>query len=74
MSDTKKPLAPIPVALIDDCVTMLASATHTQFTFGQVANVVQALNHFKGQAAREDGNQPGDSAPMESDTSGPAPA
>jgi hypothetical protein len=75
-NETNK-IAPLPVALIDDAINIIASAKHTNFTFGEVANVVQALNHFKnaGQAAREDGNQRAGELPqpVESDTSEPAP-
>jgi len=49
--------APIPVALLDDCMNIIASAKHTNFSFGEVANVVNALNHFKMQAAQESGSQ-----------------
>jgi len=57
MPDINQKFASMPVALIDDTIQILAAAKHLNYSFSDVANVVNALNHFKGQSAREDGTQ-----------------
>jgi hypothetical protein len=57
MPDINQKFASIPVPLIEDVIQIVAAAKHLNYSFADVANVVNALNHFKGQSAREDGSQ-----------------